>query len=208
MMKYDLDKKPTRGAQRTLLAFSQTMFQLLAQKPFEKINVNEICQLCNFPRATFYNYFDDKYDLINYCWYVLAEKVHIEEADQLKPNEVVIIYFDRLYDLFENNSQLVLAILRHNQISGNLVNSFTNYLRNLAHKMFLEVFGNLHFDVPVELMVDHCSSTILLLIEWIFLKKQPTTRKQAHNYLAVLLGDPETTAVQDSTTEKPTHTGA
>ncbi len=36
MMKYDLDKKPTRGAQRTLLAFSQTMFQLLAQKPFEK----------------------------------------------------------------------------------------------------------------------------------------------------------------------------
>ena len=30
-MKYDLTKKPTRGAQRTLHAFSQTMFQLLAK---------------------------------------------------------------------------------------------------------------------------------------------------------------------------------
>ena len=53
---------------------------------------------------------------------------------------------------------------------------------------FLIVFGDLKFDVPVELIVDQCSATILILIEWIFLKKKATTREQAHHYLAVLLG--------------------
>ena len=65
---------------------------------------------CNFPRATFYNYFDDKYDLLNYCWFVLAEKVHIDEAQKFKPDAIVVTYFDRLYDLFDDNSQLVSAI--------------------------------------------------------------------------------------------------
>lgn len=188
-MKYDLTKKPTRGAQRTLRAFSQTMFRLLAKKPFEAINVNEICQFCNFPRATFYNYFDDKYDLLNYCWFVLAEQVHIDEAQKFKPNEVVFTYFDRLYDLFADNSELVSEILQHNQVSGGLVNSFTNYLRHLARRILLEVFGDLKFDVPVELIVDQCSDTIIMVIEWIFLKEKTTTREQAHHYLAVLLGN-------------------
>ena len=201
-MKYDLTKKRTCGAQRALRAFSQTMLRLLAKKPFEEINVNEICEFCDFPRATFYNYFDDKYDLVNYCWYVLAEKVRIDEAKELNPSEIVITYFDRLYDLFENNSELVSGILHHNQLSGSLVNSFTNYLRNLAHQIFLEIFGDLKFDIPVELIVDQCSATILILIEWIFLKEKPTTREQAHHYLAVLLGDESTFSMSDSSQSK------
>ncbi len=116
--------------------------------------------------------------------------------------EIVITYFDRLYDLFENNSELVSGILHHNQLSGSLVNSFTNYLRNLAHQIFLEVFGDLKFDIPVELIVDQCSATILILIEWIFLKEKPTTREQAHHYLAVLLGDESTFSMSDSSQSK------
>ena len=67
-MKYDITKRATKGAQRTLEAFSGTMFELLSRKSFEEITVNELCQQSNYPRATFYNYFDDKYDLLNYCW--------------------------------------------------------------------------------------------------------------------------------------------
>lgn len=47
-MKYDLTKKPTRGAQRTLESFSTTMIALLSKEPFEKISVNEICDISNF----------------------------------------------------------------------------------------------------------------------------------------------------------------
>ena len=61
-MKYDLSKKQTQGARRTLRAFSNALVALLEQKPFESIQVNELCQACMIPKSTFYNYFDDKYD--------------------------------------------------------------------------------------------------------------------------------------------------
>ncbi|GAF36904.1 predicted transcriptional regulator [Lentilactobacillus farraginis DSM 18382 = JCM 14108] len=84
-MKYDLSKKPTRGAQRTLTAFFKTMLGLLSKKAFETISVNEICQVSNFPRATFYNYFDDKYDLVDYCWHVLAAEIEVDRLPKLNP---------------------------------------------------------------------------------------------------------------------------
>ena len=59
-MKYDLTKPLTRGAKRTLDAFRREMFSLLSEKPFEEITVGELCENAQYPRATFYNYFDGK----------------------------------------------------------------------------------------------------------------------------------------------------
>ena len=58
-MKYDLTKKTNRFAERTLKDFSETLFSLVEKKKFEDITVNELCNACNYPRATFYNYFQD-----------------------------------------------------------------------------------------------------------------------------------------------------
>ena len=64
-MKYNTNKKMTRGAKRTLNDFMCTMFTMLSEKNFEEITVGELCKCANYPRATFYNYFDDKFDLLN-----------------------------------------------------------------------------------------------------------------------------------------------
>ncbi|WP_065101510.1 TetR/AcrR family transcriptional regulator [Secundilactobacillus collinoides] len=206
-MKYDLSKKPTRGAQRTLYAFSHTAMALLAQKPFEDINVNEICNQSNFPRATFYNYFDDKYDLVNYVWYLLAKDVGIDDVSALAKNDdLLLIYFDRLYDLFEHNSRLLDSILKHNEANGTLLNSFTRYLRDTIHRVFTDHFGHMKFRIPVELMVDQCCSTVMMLLEWIFLKQQPTTKAQAHQYLAILISDPDMVVVPSAASPRPDQT--
>lgn len=86
-MKYDPQKKLNRNTQRTLKAFSEAMFGLLGEKNFEKITVNELCARCDYPRATFYNYFDDKYDLVSYCWYQLGKDAHLDAAQTLPTNE-------------------------------------------------------------------------------------------------------------------------
>jgi AcrR family transcriptional regulator len=92
-MKYDITKKATKGAERTLDAFSSTMFELLSAMSFNEVTVNGICEKSNYPRATFYNYFDDKYDLLNYCWYSIGRKVHLEEYTELDPEESHIYLF-------------------------------------------------------------------------------------------------------------------
>lgn len=186
-MKYDLSKKPTRGAQRTLEAFSKTMLELLSQKSFEHISVNEICDISNFPRATFYNYFDDKYDLVDYCWYTLAKEIQVDKVTKVESDRALIIYFDRLYDIFDKNKHLLNNILQNNQFSGQLVNSFINYFKNTMQKIFRKAIDYSKYDLPVELMADHCSDTVLLVLEWIFLRQQTTTQEQAHKYLDTLL---------------------
>ena len=39
--------------------------------PLEKISVQKICDICNYPRSTFYNYFEDIYDLMD-CNYEIG----------------------------------------------------------------------------------------------------------------------------------------
>ncbi|KRK87153.1 TetR/AcrR family transcriptional regulator [Lentilactobacillus sunkii] len=186
-MKYDLTKKPTRGAQRTLESFSQTMFKLLSEEPFERISVNKICDISNFPRATFYNYFDDKFDLVDYCWYVIAQEIEVDKATEVKSNQSLIIYFDRLYDVFKNNRHLLDNILQYNEFSGQLVNSFVNYFKD---KMQTILSGSIDYSkagLPVELIADHCSETVILVLKWIFLKHHDADKRLAHTYLKKLL---------------------
>ena len=46
------------------------MKKLMRQKPFEKISVSDICSDCGINRKSFYYHFRDKYDLVNWIFYV------------------------------------------------------------------------------------------------------------------------------------------
>ena len=96
-MKYDLSKSITRGAKRTLDALSGSMFFLLSEKSYEEITVGALCEQAQYPRATFYNYFDDKYDLLSYCWLSLAERIGLSEYHHAPENEMLYLFFDRIY---------------------------------------------------------------------------------------------------------------
>ena len=65
-MKFKLSDKTSRFAKRTLADFSERMIVMLADMSLEEISVQKICDMCNYPRSTFYNYFDDIYDLLDY----------------------------------------------------------------------------------------------------------------------------------------------
>ncbi|GAA3196233.1 TetR/AcrR family transcriptional regulator [Lentilactobacillus kefiri] len=186
-MKYDLTKKPTRGAQRTLGLFSNTMFELLSEEPFEKISVNKICDISNFPRATFYNYFDDKFDLVDYCWYVIAQDIEVDKVTKVKSNQSLIVYFDRLYDVFKSNQHLLDNILQYNDFSGQLVNSFINYFKDKMQEILSKTIDYSKTGLPVELIADHCSETVILVLKWIFLKHHDANKQLAHEYLQKLL---------------------
>ena len=190
-MKYDLSKKPTRGAQRTLDAFSKTMFQLTSEQPFEEINVNQICQISNYPRATFYNYFDDKYDLLEYCWYVLSEEIDLQKFTQVPSDQLLFVYFDRIYDLLYERHTWLKKILKVNPLNDALMLSFIEYLKKQTREIFYTCISSESHEqqitIPVELLADHYSNTILLVLEWIFFKQNTTSKTEAHQFLEFLL---------------------
>jgi AcrR family transcriptional regulator len=187
-MKYDITKKATKGAERTLDAFSSTMFGLLSTKSFEEITVNELCQQSNYPRATFYNYFDDKYDLLNYCWYSIGRQIHLEEYVELDPEESLYIFFDRAYDFAAAHLVNIQRILKFNPIDSFLMNHFRGYLNNQMRDSFQQCPYKENYKIPYEIVADHYSNTLLLILEWSFLREKGFSKAQAHGYLKYLLG--------------------
>ena len=60
--------------QKTHRALTQAYAQLLEEKRFEHITVNEICDRAMVRRATFYKHFGDKYELFSF----LVRQIHEE----------------------------------------------------------------------------------------------------------------------------------
>ncbi len=54
---------------------ADSLKELSTQKPVDKITVKEIAQNCGFTSKTFYNHFQDKYDLIAWIYSTSTEKI-------------------------------------------------------------------------------------------------------------------------------------
>ena len=59
-------KKEDNRAIKTKAKLIATFKQLLADKSFEDITVNELCAKADIRRATFYKHFNDKYEFLRY----------------------------------------------------------------------------------------------------------------------------------------------
>ena len=54
-----------KAAEKTKKRLINSMLLLMEEKPFDKVTIEEITEKAFLTRATFYNYFLDKHDLIN-----------------------------------------------------------------------------------------------------------------------------------------------
>ena len=186
-MKYDITKPLTKGAKRTLAAFTGKMFMLLSEKSFEEITVGQLCEAAQYPRATFYNYFDDKYDLLGYCWQTLAEQGGFSEYHHAEENKMLYLYFDRIYDFTKQHEEMICKILLHNSEVGYMFSSFRNFLNNKMRFIFKTCPEAMQKDIPNELLADHYSNTLFLVWQWTAIKKSDCTKEQAHEYLRILI---------------------
>lgn len=188
-MKYNTNKKMTRGAKRTLNDFMCTMFTMLSEKNFEEITVGELCKCANYPRATFYNYFDDKFDLLNYCWIGLTQEIHLEEYHHMAHEEALYIFFDRIYDYSKKNEKKIRGILTHNSEIGYMFSSFQTFMNGKMRELFHSCTMSEKMLIPKEILANHYSNTLLLIWQWCILKNQDCTKAQACAYLRYLVGN-------------------
>ena len=186
-MKYDLTKPLTRGAKRTLDAFRGEMFSLLAEKPFEEITVGELCENAQYPRATFYNYFDDKYDLLNYCWMSLAERIGLSEYRYAPESQMLFLYFDRIYSFTKAHIEIISKVLLHNSGAGYMFSSLRSFMNSQMRTIFKDCPDALKKEMPTELLADHYSNTLFLVWQWTITKERSYDSQQAQDYLRKLL---------------------
>lgn len=182
-MKYDLTKKQTIGASRTLYSLQQAMLSMLCQKSFEAIAVGELCEKAMLPRATFYNYFDDKYDLLEYCFMVIRDRLDSGFTDGETCTTRMNTLLENCFEFFDQNSTTVQAVLTNNPPNLYLINQIRFFLQSNMAAAFEREAGSHRFSVPQEMAAKLYSQAILIVLEWKYLDKRACSKAQAKAYV-------------------------
>lgn len=186
-VKYDITRPATKGAIRVLNTVTWAFLGLLTEKSFDGITVNEICERAGYPRATFYNYFNDKYDLLNYLWFRMTAEIEQQSFDDVAPDDYLLVYFDRLYSLFERMEEKLRRILKKNLGDSYLISSMRIYLNTQIMSFFEDSPLATGRPIPREIIAEHYANTIYMIFEWRFLKQNICSREETFAYATYLL---------------------
>lgn len=187
-MKVDLSGKTGRFARRTLSDFSENMILLLMDMPLEDISVRKICDLCNYPRSTFYNYFDDIYDLMDYCWTVIVKDMNLEQYIKIPAEDRTKEIFLMLYDYLDGYRPQIHKIVPKNGLNGRCMSSLRLFMREQIRDIVSTCPYTKDFPLREDVMVDYYAVTIEMLLEKCFLEKIPLSKEAAVQSFGFLLG--------------------
>ena len=109
------------SVRRTYLLLMKALLDLLAEIPFEKISLTDICRVSMVSRSTFYRYLEDKYDLLHYCVKMYIEGLRpVEDLIYFKNIDSLRVFLKYLIDQVNENLSQYRNIYQTNK-NGSLM---------------------------------------------------------------------------------------
>lgn len=118
-----MNKKEDARVIRTKAKLFTSFKQLLAEKTFEEITINEICVRSDIRRATFYKHFSDKYDFLAGLVRHLRDSFEkkFDSNTAIAENDLTVYYFEYLKAIIaflDANEEIVNLIFDSNMTSA------------------------------------------------------------------------------------------
>lgn len=171
-----------RNAVDTLLA--ESLKELAEKHPIEKITIKEITDKAGVIRPTFYNHFQDKYELLE--WIVMTEL--LEPIIPLIQNGMTDQALVLLFSSFEKEKNFYV---KASKLEGQ--NSFESIIKQSIQKILIEVLNVNRTDkkspypwLNLELIAEyHAQSMCFLVLNWIKTEMIISPREMAdvYNYM-------------------------
>lgn len=148
-------------------ALAAALRELMAELPFDKINVAQICERCDMNRKSFYYHFKDKYDLVN--WIFDTEFIVLIKDETLSATyDEHWKWIRKACDYFQQNHVFYRKAL---QISGqnSFQDHFRQYIRPLLVGRLTHLFGPGRVD---EFAIDFFTDAVICAMErWLLAKE-------------------------------------
>ncbi len=110
------EKKTDLRIQKTYKALCESFTELMENKRFDDLTVNELCENAMVRRATFYKHFADKYDFFGFY----IREIRDQFTEQISPFETDSVYsyhiylFEKCLGFFEKHKRLIGNVLKSN----------------------------------------------------------------------------------------------
>lgn len=132
--------------------FAQSLKELLINKPIKQITVSELTENAGLSRQTFYQLFEDKYDLVAYVWAVETEKsmrtrdknVSLKEhwIHHLQSIEADKITYKRLLEYIDDQNSFFYRWIELSVASTGIMNKMLKSSPDLAFAAKLFSYGS------------------------------------------------------------------
>lgn len=153
---------------------------LMKQTNFENIKVSDICKYALVNRSTFYNHYQDKYDLLDDYLTDLKNKLFNLNFQDIK--SYYLSFFSILLDFIDKNRKSFIDILINNK------NSIM--IDILLNKIIKDILDNTNINLKIEkeiIIKFYLGGTIYLIKE--YLSNNKYTKKDMLDYLNKLIQD-------------------
>lgn len=145
--------------ERTKKCIINAFIELRSKKPIEKITVKELSEAALVHKATFYNHYQDIYDLSEQLENELIETVlnNIECPDNMINNPQQTTR--SLSVAMQSQSELI-KILFSGSREGVFIQKLNKQLKELLYKQFPQFKDNLEFDVALSFLIQGSYYTV------------------------------------------------
>lgn len=174
-----------RRSRRTRHLLQDALLQLMMEKRYDEITVQEIIERADVGRSTFYGHYLDKEDLLR------------REVEQVV---AALVYH---MDVRPGGRSLVpsLELLRHFRESHALIRALVRgramepVLKTMQEELTLHIEGRLatrlpaskELAVPVAVVARHVATTLLMLSQWWLDRDMPETPEEIDGYFLELV---------------------
>ena len=154
----------------TKRALATSLKELMAEQPFEKINVAQICERCDMNRKSFYYHFKDKYDLVN--WIFDTEFIALLKDENLDVSHSNYkerwAFIEKICQYFYQNHGFYRKAL---QIKGqnSFSDHFREYIQPLLADRISDLFGQKQLD---QFTTDFFTDAVICAMERWLLSKE------------------------------------
>ncbi len=142
--------KVDRRVKYTKLILSESLKELLIEKPIEKITVKEICEKADVNRGTFYSHYSDQYDLYNDVVeeIILNALQYLGEVMDYEPHDTLNAAI-MLYRYIRENHGLI-----HSLLKGRVCFATDTYESPIDRVIYRVYLGEIRKNVPNPRMLD------------------------------------------------------
>jgi AcrR family transcriptional regulator len=159
-------KRPDRRTQRTRHRLSSAMVELVVEKRFDDITVQNVIERADVGRATFYSHFRDKEDLFEQQWEQFNERL-AQQMDWDKAGKESFVPVAFFFQHLQEVQPFYQGLVRSRKIDA-LFKSGTEYL---THHIETALNRRLNprarpVDVPIPILSNYLASEFFALLKW------------------------------------------
>ncbi len=176
-------KTPDRRVQRTRQLLQNALNELILEKGYEKVTVQDVIDRANVGRSTFYAHFEDKEQLLLSGF----EPLRAEFDDFLSGRS------------FDNESPWALSLVMFQEVQKQRGGYITlthvqKYLYNFLLSHLKQGLPKRNKNVPPELLAHYVASSFIALLTWWIDNKFPCPAEKMNEYFRRLV-EPGTVAM-------------